>query len=325
MRTPLERHDDARPRRLRVVDRRAAAQRPVPPGVAVPRAGRADVRGRGAGPATPTVASVRASEPGCAAIGIVQRGAGPAAPARPGTSSCPREEAGRPRRGRPAAAPTLDRLEELHDFSKGVGLAAPQIGLAVAAAVVRPPDRGAEPVVLLNPRVVDESRGDRRAVRGLPVLLRLPRPGGPAAADRGGARPVRRHPGDHLLRARPWPGWSATRSTTSRAGCTSTGWPPGADPRCRSTEYPSQDRRTTAGAYWSRRHVAERVVLDADRRHLQLGQGPQGRLDHRAGAGDEEVVLVPRAVAGHAPRRCCPARRGTSGRRCTAVTTDSHG
>ena len=53
---------------------------------------------------------------------------------------------------------TLDRLESLHDFSKGVGLAAPQLGLSVAAAVVRPPDSLTEPVVLLNPRVVSASR-----------------------------------------------------------------------------------------------------------------------------------------------------------------------
>jgi peptide deformylase len=52
---------------------------------------------------------------------------------------------------------TLDRLERLHDFSKGVGLSAPQIGLSVAAAVIRPPERGIEPVVLLNPRVISES------------------------------------------------------------------------------------------------------------------------------------------------------------------------
>jgi peptide deformylase len=51
----------------------------------------------------------------------------------------------------------LDRLERLHDFSKGVGLAAPQIGLSVAAAVIRPPERGTEPVVLLNPRIIAES------------------------------------------------------------------------------------------------------------------------------------------------------------------------
>jgi peptide deformylase len=49
----------------------------------------------------------------------------------------------------------LDRLDELYPFSKGVGLAAPQIGIPWAAAVVRPPSRDAEPVVLLNPRVVD--------------------------------------------------------------------------------------------------------------------------------------------------------------------------
>lgn len=49
----------------------------------------------------------------------------------------------------------LERLDELHPFSKGVGLAAPQLGLPWAAAMVRPPDLDAEPVVLLNPRVVD--------------------------------------------------------------------------------------------------------------------------------------------------------------------------
>jgi peptide deformylase len=53
---------------------------------------------------------------------------------------------------------SVRRLEELHEFTKGVGLSAPQIGRSVAAAVVRPPEPGAEPVVLLNPRVVGESR-----------------------------------------------------------------------------------------------------------------------------------------------------------------------
>ncbi|WP_407566959.1 peptide deformylase [Polymorphospora sp. A560] len=50
----------------------------------------------------------------------------------------------------------LARVDQLHLFSKGVGLAAPQIGQPRSAAIVRPPD-GAEPVVLLNPRVVDAS------------------------------------------------------------------------------------------------------------------------------------------------------------------------
>jgi peptide deformylase len=52
---------------------------------------------------------------------------------------------------------TLERLDTLHEFRKGVGLAAPQIGLPWAAAVVRPPDPGAQLVVLLNPRVVGVS------------------------------------------------------------------------------------------------------------------------------------------------------------------------
>lgn len=52
---------------------------------------------------------------------------------------------------------SLARVDELHLFNKGVGLAAPQIGLPRSAAVVRPPERGAEPVVLLNPRMVDAS------------------------------------------------------------------------------------------------------------------------------------------------------------------------
>ncbi|SCL22040.1 peptide deformylase [Micromonospora nigra] len=88
-------------------------------------------------------------------IGIVQRGTDLLRqPARP--FDLPREE--------PAAREIVDRLctslarlDELHPFSKGVGIAAPQLGIGRAAAVVRPPDRAAEPVVLLNPRVVDSS------------------------------------------------------------------------------------------------------------------------------------------------------------------------
>ena len=88
-------------------------------------------------------------------IGIVQRGSD-LLRQRARHFQLPREEAA----ARDAIAKllgTLDRLEQLHDFSKGVGLAAPQIGVSVAAAVVRPPDQDAEPVMLLNPRVVGES------------------------------------------------------------------------------------------------------------------------------------------------------------------------
>jgi peptide deformylase len=88
-------------------------------------------------------------------VGIVQRGADLLRqPAR--HFDLPRDEAGA-RNAVLQLRATLDRLDALHEFRKGVGLAAPQIGLSWAAAIVRPPELGAEPVVLLNPRVVGES------------------------------------------------------------------------------------------------------------------------------------------------------------------------
>jgi peptide deformylase len=47
------------------------------------------------------------------------------------------------------------RVRPLHQFQKGLGLAAPQIGIDWAVCVVCPPSQ--EPVVLLNPRIVGES------------------------------------------------------------------------------------------------------------------------------------------------------------------------
>ncbi|GLZ00284.1 peptide deformylase [Actinoplanes sp. NBRC 103695] len=88
-------------------------------------------------------------------VGIVQRGAD-LLRQRCRHFQLPREEQSA-RDAVTSLLTALQRLEALHDFSKGVGLAAPQIGLSVAAAVVRPPERDAEPVVLLNPRVVGES------------------------------------------------------------------------------------------------------------------------------------------------------------------------
>ncbi len=46
----------------------------------------------------------------------------------------------------------VDELRKLHPFSKGVGIAAPQIGVSRAMAVVSPPD--APPITLLNPAIV---------------------------------------------------------------------------------------------------------------------------------------------------------------------------
>ncbi len=50
---------------------------------------------------------------------------------------------------------TLERVGQVHNFAKGLGLAAPQINIGRAAAVVRTPD--GETVTLLNPRISDES------------------------------------------------------------------------------------------------------------------------------------------------------------------------
>jgi peptide deformylase len=51
----------------------------------------------------------------------------------------------------------LQRAGEQHVFSKGMGVAAPQIGISRAAAIVIPPDPGAEPVIMLNPIIIGES------------------------------------------------------------------------------------------------------------------------------------------------------------------------
>jgi peptide deformylase len=49
------------------------------------------------------------------------------------------------------------RVREHHVFGKGMGLAAPQIGVGRAVAIVQPPGDD-EAFVLLNPRVIDHSR-----------------------------------------------------------------------------------------------------------------------------------------------------------------------
>ncbi len=87
-----------------------------------------------------------------AAAGIMQRGAEVLrVPGR--WFDLPRESA--------LAEETVERLNRalnhvagLHRFRKGMGLAAPQLGLSLAAAVVRPPG-AREAIVLVNPRVVN--------------------------------------------------------------------------------------------------------------------------------------------------------------------------
>ena len=49
----------------------------------------------------------------------------------------------------------MQRIGQAHQFSKGMGLAAPQIRIGRAAAIVRTPE--GDEITLLNPRVIDES------------------------------------------------------------------------------------------------------------------------------------------------------------------------
>ena len=51
----------------------------------------------------------------------------------------------------------VSRIKTLHEFHKGLGLAAPQLGIDWAAAVVCPPGPEVPPLVLLNPKIVGES------------------------------------------------------------------------------------------------------------------------------------------------------------------------
>lgn len=52
-------------------------------------------------------------------------------------------------------ASAMSRVVQAHAFSKGVGLAAPQIGIGRAVALVETPN--GERITLINPRVIDES------------------------------------------------------------------------------------------------------------------------------------------------------------------------
>lgn len=71
-----------------------------------------------------------------------------------------------------------DRVATAHTFGKGMGLAAPQIGIDRAAALVRPPD-GGEAIVLLNPRVIEASTDADEQYEGclsfFDVRCRIPR------------------------------------------------------------------------------------------------------------------------------------------------------
>ncbi|OII60835.1 formylmethionine deformylase [Streptomyces sp. CC53] len=71
-----------------------------------------------------------------------------------------------------------ERAAGIHLFSKGMGCAAPQIGIDRAAAIVRTPD--GETITLLNPRVIEESADTDEQYEGcwsfFDVRGKVPRP-----------------------------------------------------------------------------------------------------------------------------------------------------
>ncbi len=59
---------------------------------------------------------------------------------------------------------SADEIGQVHVFGKGMGIAAPQLGVDRACAVVRP--AGTDPIVLLNPVIVGESPSDDEQYEG---------------------------------------------------------------------------------------------------------------------------------------------------------------
>ncbi|MFG3384214.1 peptide deformylase [Streptomyces sp. NPDC047999] len=60
----------------------------------------------------------------------------------------------------------MERIGRVHPFAKGMGLAAPQIAIGRAAAVVQPPESATPPIVLLNPRITDRSSDEDEQYEG---------------------------------------------------------------------------------------------------------------------------------------------------------------
>lgn len=89
-----------------------------------------------------------------ASLGIVQSGDSVLTTvARPYDLPVEAEEA---RRAVAQITATMERVAQAHTFAKGMGLAAPQIGIGRAIAAVRAPE--GDIVTLANPRVIGESR-----------------------------------------------------------------------------------------------------------------------------------------------------------------------
>lgn len=74
----------------------------------------------------------------------------------------------------------MERIGQVHPFAKGMGIAAPQIGIGRAVALVQPPEPGTPAIVLLNPRIIDRSSEEDEQYEGclsfFDVRGQVPRP-----------------------------------------------------------------------------------------------------------------------------------------------------
>ncbi|MFI1013532.1 peptide deformylase [Streptomyces sp. NPDC020965] len=87
-------------------------------------------------------------------LGVVQEGAAIlTTPARPFNLPTERDEAERIVDELFAA---LNRIGQVHPFAKGMGIAAPQIGIGRAAAIAQPPG-DAPAIILLNPQITSHA------------------------------------------------------------------------------------------------------------------------------------------------------------------------
>jgi peptide deformylase len=93
-----------------------------------------------------------------AALGIVQEG-DPILRQQARPFSLP-DEAEDARRVVAQLASAMERVAAAHTFGKGMGIAAPQIGIDRAAALVRTPE--GETITLVNPVVIEETPGDEQ-------------------------------------------------------------------------------------------------------------------------------------------------------------------
>lgn len=111
-------------------------------------------------------------------VGIIQEGApGLVRPVRPFDLPAESDEA---QRIVGVLLEAIGQVRQLHTFGKGMGIAAPQVGIDRSAAVVLPPEPDAAPVVLLNATIEEASAEQDEQFEGclsfFDVRGRVPRP-----------------------------------------------------------------------------------------------------------------------------------------------------